>query len=57
MHNNGKINSKYRNKTGYNGNEIYLSIDERYLSNALEILENYCRNISLKLLNEVKDKS
>jgi hypothetical protein len=50
VHNNGKVNTTYRQKTGKNPIEEYLSVDEHYLSKSIILFETYCNEITDRLL-------
>jgi hypothetical protein len=56
LHNNGRINSIYRQKTGHNGAEGHLSVDKEYLSNAIRLSEIYCNEITDKILQKFAKK-
>jgi|SRR5215216_35652 len=51
MHNNGRVNTTYRKKTGKNPIE-HLSVDERYLSKSITLFETYCNEITDRLLQK-----
>jgi hypothetical protein len=50
LHNNGKINLVYRQKTGYDGTQEYLSVDKEYLTNVIKLFEECCKRITDRLL-------
>ena len=56
-HNNSRINSIYRQKTGYNGTEEYLSVDKEYLSDAVRLFEICCNEVTDELLKKFAKKS
>jgi hypothetical protein len=47
LHNNGIVNSTYREKTGSTSGNVHLSVDENYLSKAITMFEN-CSKIVAK---------
>jgi hypothetical protein len=50
LHNNKKINLVYRQKTGYDGTQEYLSVDKEYLTNVIKLFEECCNRITDRLL-------
>ena len=45
VHNRGKVNDVYRNKTQTNPSRQYLTVDEEYLKRTLELLHSYAHKI------------
>jgi len=41
VHNKGKVDRKYREKTGYAGTNGYLAIDKPYISNLVDAIVNF----------------
>jgi hypothetical protein len=52
LHNNGKVNATYRQKTGENPTDEHLSVDERYLSKSITLFETYCNEITDSVLQK-----
>jgi hypothetical protein len=52
LHNNGIINSTYREKTGYTSDNVELSVDEQYLSKAITMFENCTKLVTEYLKNK-----
>jgi hypothetical protein len=52
IHNNGRVNSTYRQKTGYTGMVEHLSVDESYLSKSIRLFETYCNYITNQVITE-----
>ena len=52
MHNNGRVNTTYKEKTGENPIEEHLSVDERYLSKSITLFETYCNEITNRLIQK-----
>ncbi len=56
LHNNGRVNATYREKTGEIPIETHLSVDERYLSKSITLFETYCNEITNKSLQTFAKK-
>jgi len=52
LHNNGKTNLIYKEKTGSTANKVQLSVDEDYLLKAIDLFEKYSNIVATHFKNK-----